>query len=152
MCLLPASSILYALLIQFDLTFCFLRKVGKSWKFCKLHLRSEERFGDFCEILAVESPLEPCTGILWKSEFYCCTEVETFLESFKSFSVLPQITSSRSSTINAPILVIVLALTIIPLFNWTLEKKRWQPYRTKEQPVIFLLCENMVKTITIKGF
>jgi len=31
--------------------------------------------------------------------------------------VLPQITSSRSSTINAPILVIVLALTIIPLFN-----------------------------------
>ena len=57
-CVSSTSSILYALLIQFDLTFCFLRKVGKSWKFCKLHLISEERFGDFCQILAVEGPLE----------------------------------------------------------------------------------------------
>ena len=59
-CVSSTSSILYALLIQFDLTFCFLRKVGKSWKFCKLHLSSRERFGDFCQILAVESPLEFC--------------------------------------------------------------------------------------------
>ena len=54
-CVSSTSSILYALLIQFDLTFCFLRKVGKSRK---LYLSSRERFGDFCQILAVKGPLE----------------------------------------------------------------------------------------------
>ena len=68
-------------------------------------------------------------------------------------SVLPQITSSRSSTIDgaAPILLIVLTLTI-PLFNWTLEKKDDVLQNQRATCDFSIVWINMVKTITIKGF